>query len=388
MLFQLRSLQFILGLAFGAVIACSPTQFSQVKNASNLCDDSQSSCDVQVNSISITQNFKIGSGKVDILFVNDNSASMSKTQVALAAKFAGFIQNLDAKSIDYRISITTTDLNAVLSKKLIPFSSGKYYLTNQDTNRVTLFNNAIIRNETINCEDFIVSMFNTFGVSFQSSSEYARQYSSICPSSDTRGIYTANIVVSENSESFIRGDANLNIILISNDNVRQGNAKETNDLATTFVSMMQEKHPTKYWDFNSIIVKEDSCKQQQTLKNALGQTVMNNYGPAISGGIGLEYANLSNSAARDIENNLRPRGKLLSICESNYSNHFNSMATQMAEDARMFNLKCTPTQAPVVTIENSTQTVPFTWSGDKILFSRGNEGKQVKINYTCYTGPT
>ncbi len=388
MLRGMTSIQFALGLAVGAVIACAPTKFSQVKNVSNLCDSSTTSCNVQTQSIDISQNFKIGSGKVDILFVNDNSASMSKVQVALAAKFSGFLQNLDSKSIDYRVAITTTDLSSVLSKKLIPFSSGKYYITNQDSNRVSLFNNAIIRNETINCEDFIVSMFNTYGTSFQSNSAYSSQYSSICPSSDTRGIYTANVVVSENSQSFMRADANLNVILISNDNVRQGNAKETNDLATTFTSMMQSHYPNKYWDFNSIIVKDNTCKAQQTLKNALGQVVSNSYGPAISGGIGLEYANLSNSAARDIENNPRPRGQLLDICESNYTSHFDSMATQISEESRMITLKCTPNVAPVVSVVGSTGTVPFTWNGDKILFTRGHEGTQVKVDYRCYTGPT
>ncbi|MGZ3691919.1 MAG: hypothetical protein ACXVAX_10470 [Pseudobdellovibrio sp.] len=387
MLRGITALQFALGLAAGAVIACSPTRFAPVKDVSNLCDSSTTSCNVQTQSIDISQNFKIGSGKVDILFVNDNSASMSKIQVALASKFAGFLQNLDSKSTDYRVAITTTDLAAVMNRKLIPFSSGKYFITNQDSDRVSLFNNAIIRNETINCEDFIVSMFNTYGTSFQSNSNYASQYSSICPSSDTRGIYTANVVVSENSDSFMRDDANLNIILISNDNVRQGNAKETNDLATTFTSMMQNNYPGKYWDFNSIIVKDNTCKAQQTLKNALGQVVSNSYGPAISGGIGLEYANLSNSAARDIENNPRPRGQVLDICESNYATHFDSMATQISEESRMVTLKCTPSQAPTVSTD-AGGTVPFTWTGDKVLFNRGYEGTSVHVSYRCYTGPT
>jgi hypothetical protein len=312
---------------------------------------------------------------------------MSKTQVALASKFDGFIQNLDSKNIDYRIAVTTTDLAAVQRNKLIAFSSGKYFLTNADSNRVSLFNNAILRNETINCEDFIISMFNTYGASFQTHPTYHSQYSSVCPSSDTRGIYTANTVISENSQSFLRSDANLNIILISNDNVRQGNAMEDRDRSVTFTSMMQSVYPTKYWDFNSIVVKDESCRQSQTLRNTSNQIVTNAYGPAISGGIGLEYANLSNSAARDIDNNPRPRGKILSICESNYSNHFKSMATQISDDGRMFTMRCSPSQAPEVTLVNGA-AVPHTWNGDRIVFPRAYAGVQVKIAYRCYTGPT
>ena len=178
----------------------------------------------------------------------------------MAAKFAGFIQNLDSNRIDYRIAITTTDLAKVSSRKLIPFYSGVSFITKNDADRVTLFNYAIKRTETIECENLITSMFSYYGTAFQSSSEYVRLYPTTCPSSDTRGIYTANLVVSENSSSFLRDDANLNVILISNDNVRQGKTMEDMDRASRFTSMMQERYPRKYWDFNSIVVKDNTCK--------------------------------------------------------------------------------------------------------------------------------
>ncbi len=381
------TLQFILFAVIGSVVACSPTKFGQSQTATTLCDSSVTACTVQSQSIDITQSFKIGSGKVDILFVNDNSASMSDIQTELAARFAGFIQILDSKSIDYRIAITTTDLASIQQKRLIQYGNGRYYLTNSDANRVQLFNQSIVRSETLTCENFIISMFDTYGTAFQSQTDYANNYSRLCPSSDTRGIYTARLVVSENSSSFMRSDANLNVIAISNDNVRQGQTKETNDTAAAFVSMMQNSYPNKYWDFNSIIVKDNACQQQQTLKNSSGVVVTNPYGPAISGGIGLEYANLSNSAARDIENIVRPRGQVLNICESNYTSHFTSMATQISQESRMITLKCAPTAAPTVSASGGG-SVPHTWNGDKIIFQRGYEGTQVSVSYSCYTGPT
>lgn len=381
--------QFALGIVFGSVIACSPTKFSKNQQTSNLCDSSVTNCVVQSAATEVTQMYKVGSGKVDILFVNDNSASMSKNQVSMAAKFAGFIQNLDSKSVDYRIAITTTDLITVTANRLVSFGNGQKYISQVDSNRVTLFNNAIIRNETLDCENLIISMFNTYGNAFQSNSYYAAQYPLKCPSSDTRGIYTANLVISENAGSLMRDDANLNIILISNDNVRQGNTLETMDTAANFNSMMLQKHPTKYWDFNSIIVKDSPCKQTQSLRNAVNQLVTNQNGPAISGGLGIEYANLSNSAAKDIDNNPRPRGMILDICQSDYAQHFNSMATQISDDARMFNMKCVPTVAPTVSVTgNPAATIAHTWNGNKIVFARGTEGTSVTIKYKCYTGPT
>ena len=380
------SIQFILGTVLGSVIACSPTRFSQSKNESTLCDH-VTACVVGTHSIDINQSFKVGSGRVDILFVNDNSASMSKNQIQLAAKFSGFIQALDSKSVDYRIAITTTDLAKVSQEPLISFANGNKYITQSDADRSTLFYKSIVRNETIKCEDFITSSFGTNGPLFSNIMyypAYGAGYAANCPSPDTRGIYTASNVISANSNSFIRADANLNVIVISNDNERKGAALEENDRATAFTGMMQQNYPTKYWDFNSIIVRDLACKDLQTLKTASGQVVMTSSGPAIAGGIGLEYMNLSNSAARDIDNNPRPRGKILDLCESNYANHFTTMATQISEGSRLFTLKCTPSAEPVV----MPASVPHTWSGDKVVFGRGSEGVTVSIKYSCYTGPT
>ena len=381
---KMNAVQFALGGVLGWVIACSPTKFAQSKGPDSICDSSVTTCSVQTQSIDVVQNFKIGAGKVDILFVNDNSASMSDIQAQLADKFSGFIQNLDARRINYRIAVTTTDLNSVRNQNLLPLYNGKNFLTSDDSDRVALFEHVIKRNETIDCENYIISMFNTYGSGYQTTSDYAKNYSTMCPASDTRGIYTANTVVSANSSSFMRSDANLNVILISNDNVRQGKAMESNDTAAAFSAMMQQQYPDKYWDFNSIIVKDQTCKNLQVLKNSSNQAV-----PGISGGIGTEYANLSNSSARDIDNNPRPRGQVLSICESNYANHFNSMAVQISQESRMFTLKCTPGAAPTVSTTASPSTnVPFTWNGDKIVFQAGFEGMDVSISYHCYTGPT
>jgi len=381
-------MQFSVGIVLGSIIACSPTRFNQNQQVLNICSSPVTSCITENGSTDLVQTYKVGSGKVDILFINDNSASMSKTQINMATKFAGFIQSLDAKSVDYRIAMTTTDLNSVSQNKLITFSNEKKFITNIDADRVSQFNNSIVRSETLKCENFIVGMFNTFGAAFQSTNEYANQYYSKCPSPDTRGIYTANLVVSENSSSFMRTDANLNIILISNDNARQGKALEANDKAMSFVSMMKQNYPNKYWDFNSIIVKDETCKQAQTLYNASNQIITNEAGVAISGGIGFEYANLSNSAAKDLDNKPRPRGQILDICARDYAPHFSAMSTQITQEARVFTMRCSPSAAPVVSVVGQANAnINHTWSGDKIIFLREAEGTSVNISYRCYTGP-
>jgi hypothetical protein len=48
--------------------------------------------------------------EVDILFVIDNSCSMSEEQAALTGNFSSFIQFADAQALDYRIAVVTTDV--------------------------------------------------------------------------------------------------------------------------------------------------------------------------------------------------------------------------------------------------------------------------------------
>lgn len=49
--------------------------------------------------------------KMDILFVVDNSGSMTQEQANLAANFPGFISVLDDAELDYRVGITTTGMD-------------------------------------------------------------------------------------------------------------------------------------------------------------------------------------------------------------------------------------------------------------------------------------
>lgn len=49
--------------------------------------------------------------EVDILFVIDNSCSMSEEQASLTANFQSFIQFADAQALDYRLAVVSTDMD-------------------------------------------------------------------------------------------------------------------------------------------------------------------------------------------------------------------------------------------------------------------------------------
>lgn len=56
-----------------------------------------------------TQNSASINGKIDILFVIDNSGSMAPSQQAMADNINRFFEKFDAKGFDYQIAVTTTD---------------------------------------------------------------------------------------------------------------------------------------------------------------------------------------------------------------------------------------------------------------------------------------
>jgi hypothetical protein len=395
--FNVYSMQFAIASVLGAVIACSPTKFSPENSPTSVCDSTTTTCVVINGETNITQSFKVGSGKVDILFVNDNSASMSVIQTKLAAKFGGFVENLDSKEIDYQISMTTTDLLAAQKNPLITFGNGSKILTKGDSGRVGLFNAAIARPETIACENFIKSAYYTYGSGFNQTSYYAQNYNNYCASNDERGLYTAHDAILNNTSRILRSDAHLNVILVSNEDVRSGlynnstygsqYALEAKDRASNFTSMMNSTYPGKYWEFNSIITKDNACASQQQMdfKDNAGNPIKdsnNNF--VIGANLGLEYAALSASASTDVDGNPSPRGQILSICNSDYTQYFNNIAAKISQSARLMPLKCTPQVAPVVVrTNNSSQTVPYQWQGDKILFQAGSEGIPVTVTYKC-----
>ena len=55
---------------------------------------------------------QLGTPKVDILFVIDNSCSMFEEQDAISQNFSAFIQFAQAQALDYQLAVTTTDVTA------------------------------------------------------------------------------------------------------------------------------------------------------------------------------------------------------------------------------------------------------------------------------------
>lgn len=389
-----------LSFAVGFYVGCSPVKFAL---DAGQCEKVGQSCVVQNGLYHFDNNVSVGGGKVDILIVDDNSASMSFEQKNLASRFSGFISQLESNSVDYRIGITTTDISSNVSNtsnnypraingngsfqdgNLIAFGSGVPYLTpssaGSQSGRVSLFNNTIVRQETLQCEQFIANWVQNYGVSGINTNEYAQQYLANCPSGDERGIFAANLVVKKNPGSFIRSDAHLAIIFLSDEDERsglygsgQGYALSDDDQPNTLIQNISSTYGSgKSVSVHAIVVKDNSCLSVQN-HQSLGNPAVAATNGIVSGSLGSAYLTFPNNGW----------GKAVDICFNDYTSQLGQISSNIIDRINSASLACSNPQNLVVTISSSDSSITWTQQGSEIRFNKQlPAGTSVHLTYDC-----
>lgn len=386
---------------FGFIIvyvACAPVKFSSESNPGQAI---QQSCVSTREGCQFDYTKTIEGAKVDILFVVDNSASMSFEQKALAQRFNGFIQLLDSKRTDYRIAITTTDIHetgdnnepraingngALQNGNLISFGSGINYLTPSVPDRVGRFNSTIVRGETAQCEQFIANWISQNGTGTVNTSAYQTQYKTNCPSGDERGTYSANLTVSNNPQEFIRSDAYLAIIFVADEDVRSGlycngpnnptcmghNFELTDkDQPLQLFNAFKARGKDKITEIHSIVVKDSTCLAEQN-SQTLGLPGVAATKGFVNGSMGSVYLTFAQGGW----------GESISICMNSYSSSLESIADKIATKGEI--LACdNPRDLEVIPIP---AVVGFSYQrdGKNITFStQPPQGTQIRYVYSC-----
>lgn len=90
--FQKLMMSAVLGLSLMSTACSKSASFSLMSDANNF-----------------QQNSSETNGKIDVLFVIDNSGSMQESQQDLADNMHRFIEQFASKGFDYRLAVTTTD---------------------------------------------------------------------------------------------------------------------------------------------------------------------------------------------------------------------------------------------------------------------------------------
>jgi hypothetical protein len=378
-----RALKILIAPALVAIyVGCSPVNFAKDGEV-NKCQNFGQNCLVQNGKDYFEYSVTAAGGLVDILIVDDNSASMSFEQARLAPRLSNFIQNLESQKADYRIAVTTTDISsptnspravnqngALQDGKLIKFPNGEYFLTSSSgtlAQKDDWFKQTISRPETIACETFIKSNYGKSG--------YTSSYDANCPSGDEKGVYAANLVVKNNPNSFIRKDAHLAIIFLADED--EAVTYGTNGAAVYHLEDMDQPDvlinnvnqiygASKLFSAHSIVTATEACYAEQNSQMA-------SYG--IRGSYGWNYARVSQ----------KTQGYIGDICASDYTSQLGQISTNILNKINSLPLACENPTDLVVTISGQSG-VTHTVSGSELKFSAQiTPGATVSIKYTCET---
>jgi hypothetical protein len=377
---QILGLLVALPAALGFLVACSDVGFQTVpsKTCVDFNEGGDQSC--RVNPEGNTYTVKFTTGQVDLLFLNDNSRSMSPEQSRMADAISGIINNI--ANLDYRIAMITTDL-AKEDGRLLEFTdeagrrSGEKFLVKTSTNLLSKFRGTVQRKETVNCDN------NT----------------TPCPSDDERGIYSVNRAMERNEGGWIRSGAHLAVIALADEDQRSGtyfdtdlgkweavNAKfgyalEDKDRPETLVTDFSRRYPGKIMSFHSVIVPpgDSYCLNQQTV-----------YLPGNPFPLRGSYGNLYDILSRAAGNGLDRLGQIVdgsvaSICNSTYYNDLNVMGSMIAANANRYSvqMQCLPKTEDIKVTASQAVDYSVDQASKKILFSNLPFGVEITVSWVC-----
>jgi hypothetical protein len=378
----------------GYFIACAPVKFS--RDTSINCPPNANKCDWVAGKALFSTDISESLTQVDILFVDDNSGSMSFEQNQMASRFPKFVETLDSRNIDYHIGVITTDIEdsnnpareinqtgALQNGNLISLSNSSYYLTKDSSNKISEFNSIIKRTETLQCDNYIKNAISKNIA--RDSSEYSKGYYQNCPSQDERGIYAARLAIEKNKNDFIRPKANLAIIIISDENNRSSGSTDSSnsyslkkeDSPEELVKFVNTKFESKTLNVHSIVVKSGDNKCLQIQNTQLQGYVTSNFGSS--------YETLSNLTSGKIGTICVCSNTSETGCEKDYTKQLGDISASIIEKLNAITLSgCqNPSNIKIENSTDSTLSISVT-EANQIKFNKPLEpGSKAKVSYEC-----
>ncbi len=312
-------------------------------------------CNTQVcpaNTVTVTDTFTVpvGATQLDVLLVVDDSGSMSADNNKLASRLQGFVNELQAQNIDWRMCMTTTDIHYYAGALIIWSGIGSNILTR-------------------NAPNISQSITDTITAVNGGGQDAFRN--------DERGIYAMNLAVQKDAKRptpCFRPSAAQTVILISDEDERsvagqssrssaQYKPLEPLDYPNSFIDTIHVTYGNgKKFTVNSIIVNDSKCEAEQDAQGS----------PSFQGTLYRELA-------------MTTGGHVGSICDSDYSNNLRYAKEKIVNSMEYRDLTCTPVGSPI--IESVVPTVAglqFSVEGTRLRFSPLiPEGTTVKYNYKC-----
>jgi len=364
------------GVVIGTVsyyVACAPVKFGADNSAPSgpTLKCTGSSC-YQEHNDQIT----IAKEPIDVLFIVDDSGSVSDVQANIASRFNSFLNQLG--QLDYRIGITTTDISSSVSDtrnnppavtnrygalqdgKLIQVAgSGDFFVTPLTPNPAAAFGNTIQLPETATCAN----------------SGYEP---SQCPSGDPRAIFAANLLIDANPHGFLRPSVPLTIVIVSDSDERnsldlatEGYPQGHNDLPATLIANLNAKFPGKSLVVDAIVTKpgDTACYNARYGRDG---------NPHLFAWYARVYAELVTKTS----------GVLGSVCASDYTAQLGQIGAGVSQQAKTITLACQP-QGNTYSVTFSPQpsttiNTNVDWATKKLSFSAPPApGTVVTVSYHC-----
>ncbi|MES2966148.1 MAG: hypothetical protein V4760_19875 [Bdellovibrionota bacterium] len=288
--------------------------------------------------------------KIDILIVNDDSSSMEEEQKKMAERFGSFVSALS--TIDYRIAMTTTDLQTPKwnqNGRIMEWSgTGTKVLTPKTPNAEGAFRSTIKRNETIGCRQ--------------------RSSGKDCPSGNEEPLRATLLAIDQranaNKDLFRVGVDFVVVVLSDEDELSDGPVTATKPIEVT-EGFEAAFGVSKRLAVHGIIVKpgDVACKaeQEKQIKEPGGAF----YGQHVS-----ELAALTN-------------GTTGSICATDYAKNLSAISDQVRKLVSSFDLQKEPLEGSVEVNLTPNDTIAFHVEGKRVIFARPpNAGTRVEISYS------
>lgn len=345
--------------------------------------------------------YEISLGKVDIIFVIDNSSSMAVEHRSLGQQFRSFLNQI--RDVQYHIAVITTDISSSPENpvrgayyqdgKFIPIN-GRLFLRNENLggnpphSAVAGFASAITREETTRCDrgDQPVSR-NRYDRLYEGDRETAG-----CPSHDERGTYAMNLAIHNyKNTDFFREKAHLMFVVLSDEDIRSSADYinqpgfehynlENLDYPETLVRNVRDSFgPLKSFSVHSIIIPpgDSSCLEEQNRRRDGGQGTGRGY-------YGEQYTRLSRARENELTQygNLL-KGNVISICSRSYGAQLQRVAVS-AETIRM-ELPCSNPKDVEFYIDGQKIRKSYTIEGRTLIMEPGTIplGSQVRLKMTC-----
>lgn len=277
-------------------------------------------------------------GSVDILFVVDNSTSMTQEQQKLGDRLSSFVDSLDG--LDWQIGITTTDVtNGTYGLKgsLVNLvGAGGYILSSRTPNYEQVFKDTVVRKETLNC-------------------------SGDCPSSNEQPLAATILAIQKgttDNAGFFRPEANLAVIMLSDEDEMSTAPSE----ATTpeqFVNAMDSHFGrTKKVNVFGIIIQpgDSTCYDNQDTLVSYGHYVSRL--AALTGGL------------------------TGSICENDYTRNLQNIGQRVKDLQNEVILSKAPVAGSLVIKLIPEMNINWSLHGKKVVFEEDlPEGTQIDVSY-------